>query len=116
MKEPFLNKNYAEAYNNYGNVFIKEGNLIKQFKNKKSNKFKPKLLSSIFKLRNRILSKKKFEYAIRSYKEKALEISPNLIDAIYNIGNCFIGHRRIKKGLVEFKNSVNISKKSQIEI
>ena len=99
-----INPNYAEAYNNMGNAFTKQGKFDKAIETYKKalliNPHYPEALNNI----GTVLKKQgKLNNSLEYYK-KAIEFKANYVNAYYNMGN-------VLSDLGEFEEAIRIFKK-----
>jgi tetratricopeptide (TPR) repeat protein len=104
-----INPNFADAYNNLGNLYIE----MKEFENasivlKKAIKINPNFAIPHNNLGKIYLEKGEFDKAEKAF-EKAISITPNLSVAHYNLGLTYIARLEYKKAVDELVIAVNLS-------
>ena len=104
-----LNPNYADSYNNIGNLFAIKGNLeaATDFY-KQAIKINPNFAAAYNNLGLSLMKQGAPELAVNSYKQ-AIKIKPNHADAYNNIGNVLRRQGDAKSALASYKKVLKIN-------
>ena len=102
-KSIHLKVNYADAYNNIGNILEKQGKLEQAIDfYKKAIKYKPDNFITHYNLGNIFKDQDKLVDAIKSYK-KAILYKPNYAEAHHNLSIALLNNGMFKEGFDENK-------------
>ena len=104
-----IKPNYAEAYNNLGNVLKDQGKLDEAINAyKKYISIVPNNAFAYYNLGNVLQKQDKFNYALNAYNE-AIKINPKYAEAHFNLGVMLQKQGKLKKAEESFKKVVTLN-------